>query len=101
MQINTRKPVCSSVLSTDRERPRKGAIQSMITKAMQQQLCHAMQNPLAAGYVTHSGHVMTVDEAAQYNRYTAAAAKAGNSPQAVEFYLDQRHRWFVLCDRDG
>lgn len=71
----------------------------MITKARQQQLRHAMQNPLAAGYVMHSGRAMTAAEAAQYNQYTAEAAKHGNSAQAVEFYLDQRHRWFVLCDQ--
>ncbi|WP_157079271.1 hypothetical protein [Serratia ficaria] len=69
----------------------------MISETKKQQLRHALNNPLKAGYVTYTGYVLTEDEAEQYNRYTEAACKPSNSESAVQFYLDQRHLFYVLC----
>lgn len=70
----------------------------MISPRLNARLAKAKNEPLVAGYVTHSGHVIEEWEAAGYNQYTAEAAKYGNSAAAVEFYLNQRHKWFALCD---
>lgn len=61
-----------------------------------ERLAEALKNPLRAGYVTYTGHVMTEAECASYNLYTAEAARPWISEQAREFLLDQRHRYFVL-----
>lgn len=73
----------------------------MISDALRQQLLHALQNPLQDGYKTHSGYRLTREEARQYNQYTREAAKPGNSAQAVNFYLEQRHRFLVMCSESA
>ena len=62
----------------------------------QQRLAHALNNPLTAGCVTYTGHVMTEAECRSYNLYTAEAARPWISERAREYLLDQRHRYFVL-----
>lgn len=69
----------------------------MVSEAIQKQLQSAINNPLDEGYLTYTGYRLTQAEAAQYNRYTEQAAKPSNSVQAVEFYLNQRHHFLVLC----
>jgi len=61
-----------------------------------ERLAMALKNPIKAGYVTYSGHIMTQTECESYNRYTEDAARPYISEQAREFLLDQRHRYFVL-----
>jgi hypothetical protein len=69
----------------------------------QKRLAEALKNPLKAGYVTWTGHVMTEAECHSYNLYTAEAARPWISEQAREYLLDQRHRYFVLIseEREG
>jgi len=62
----------------------------------QERLAAAIKNPLKAGYVTYSGHIMTLAECESYNRYTEDAARPYISEKAREYLLDQRHRYFVL-----
>lgn len=61
----------------------------------QERLACALARPLSAGYVTHTGHVMTAGECASYNRYTTEAARPHISDDAREFLLNQRHEFFV------
>jgi hypothetical protein len=54
----------------------------------QERLAEALKNPLRAGYVTYTGHVMTEGECASYNLYTAEAARTWISEQAREFFAE-------------
>lgn len=63
---------------------------------VRERLDFALQNPLKAGYVTYTGHVMTGAECESYNRYTREAARPGLNEKARDFLLDQRHLFFVL-----
>ena len=63
---------------------------------IRERLDYALQNPLKAGYVTYTGHVMTAAECESYNRYTREAARPGITAKASDFLLDQRHLFFVL-----
>ncbi|WP_182059176.1 hypothetical protein [Pantoea sp. ME81] len=65
-----------------------------------ERLAEALKNPLKAGYVTWTGHVMTAAECHSYNLYTAEAARPWISEQAREYMLDQRHRYFVLISEE-
>ena len=49
---------------------------------------------LAAGYVAHTGHVFTQEQADAYNRFTADIDKATYAP-TIEILKEQRHRYFV------
>lgn len=65
-----------------------------------ERLAEALNNPLKAGYVTWTGHVMTEAECHSYNLYTAEAARPWISEQAREYLLDQRHQYFVLISEE-
>lgn len=49
---------------------------------------------LQAGYVAHTGHVFTQEQADAYNRFTDDIERATYAP-TVEILKDQRHRYFV------
>lgn len=67
---------------------------------VREKLARDMASPLAAGYRTHTGYTLKHWEAAAYNRYTEEAAKPSNSLAATEFYLDRRHKFFMLCSEE-
>lgn len=66
----------------------------------QARLAEVLKNPLKAGYVTWTGHVMTEAECHSYNLYTADAARPWISEQAREYLLEQRHLYFVLISEE-
>lgn len=49
---------------------------------------------LEAGYLAHTGHVFTQEQADAYNRFTADIERATYEP-TIEILKDQRHRYFV------
>ncbi|HBM2521613.1 TPA: hypothetical protein QCD44_004238 [Enterobacter hormaechei] len=87
--------------------PTDAGVKTMTEKEKQEKLTRVreklaqdMASPLPAGYRTYTGYALKHWEAAAYNRYTEEAAKLGNSLEATEFYLDQRHKYFVLCSEE-
>lgn len=67
---------------------------------IREKLARDMASPLPAGYRTYTGYALKHWEATAYNRYTEEAAKPGNSLAATEFYLDRRHKFFMLCSEE-